>query len=241
MSAPLAGQDGRMTTAADIRAEARQRLRDAMLDAAHELTVSGGWGAVRMGAVATRVGVSRQTLHAEFGTKEALGQALVLRTTDQFLAGVTDALERSPGRLREAVEAAVGFTLERCALDPLLQTILTSARGTGDETLLPLLTSRSEPVLQRSSEVMTAWVAAHHPELDPAVVRDVVDSVVRLVVSHAVLPVDPPAAVAGRLGRLAELGLGLGGPGQAPMSTPVTPGRSRSRVARSSSTEPLGT
>lgn len=198
-----------MSTAADIRADARARTHDAMLDAAHEVAVAGGWGAVRMGAVATRVGVSRQTLHAEFGTKEALGQALVLRTTERFLSGVTDALEAHPGRLAAAVEAAVVFTLEGTASDPLLQTVLTSARSTGDETLLPLLTSRSEPVLMRSSEVVGGWVRAHHPELDEALVDEVVDSVVRLVVSHSVLPVDPPRTVGRRLGRLCERALGL--------------------------------
>jgi AcrR family transcriptional regulator len=198
-----------MTTAADIRADARQKVRDAMLDAAHELAVAGGWGAVRMGAVAARVGVSRQTLHAEFGTKEALGQALVLRTTDRFLLGVHQALEASPGGLRDAVRGAVVFTLQSTSQDPLLQTVLTSARSGPDETLLPLLTSRSEPVLHRSSQVLSAWVRAHHPELDPALVADVVDSVVRLVVSHVVLPVDPPAVVGRRLAALAEAGLGL--------------------------------
>lgn len=198
-----------MSTAADIRADARARTRDAMLDAAHEAAVAGGWGAVRMGAVASRVGVSRQTLHAEFGTKEALGQALVLRTTERFLDGVTQTLDAHPGRLGEAVAATVAFTLERTAEDPLLQTVLTSARSAGDETLLPLLTSRSEPVLLRSSQVLSAWVLEHHPELARTDVDDVVDSVVRLVVSHVVLPVEPPAVVGARLGRLAERGLGL--------------------------------
>ena len=72
-----------MTTAAairaDQRADTRRRMREAMLSAAHGLAVARGWGAVRMGEVAQHVGVSRQTLYAEFGSKEALGQALVLR------------------------------------------------------------------------------------------------------------------------------------------------------------------
>lgn len=198
-----------MTTAADIRAEARQRTRDAMLDAAHGAAVADGWGGVRMGSVALQVGVSRQTLHAEFGTKEALGQALVLRTTERFLLGVTQALDAHPGRLGAAVEAAVVFALQGAAADPLLQTVLTSARSAGDETLLPLLTSRSEPVLVLSSQVLGDWVRAHHPELDRRLLAEVVDSVVRLVVSHLVLPVEPPRVVGRRLGRLCERGLGL--------------------------------
>lgn len=192
---------------ADSRADARRRMREAMLDAAHESTVEGGWGAVRMGAVAARVGVSRQTLHTEFGTKDALGQALILRETERFLLGVTEALDRHPGRLGPALRAAITYTLSSTAANPLLQTVLTSARSGGDETLLPLLTSRSEPLLHRSSDVLCAWVGNHHPELDAAVVADVVDSVVRLVVSHAVLPQERPGVVAERIARLAERGL----------------------------------
>ena len=199
-----------MTTAADIRTEARTRLRDAMLDAAHELTVASGWAAVRMGGIAARVGVSRQTLHNEFGTKDALGQALVLRVTDRFLAGVAEALAPHGDRLADAVTAAVTYTLRGTAGDPLLQTVLTSTRGAGDETLLPLLTSRAEPLLHRSSDVLTAWLRGVRPEADPDLVAEVVDSVVRLVVSHAVLLLDPPEQVGARLGRLAERALGAG-------------------------------
>jgi AcrR family transcriptional regulator len=198
-----------VTTAADIRADARTRLREAMLDAAHALAVSRGWGAVRMGAIATEVGVSRQTLHAEFGTKDALGQALVLRVTERFLLGVAEQLDTHEGRLQDGVRAAVTFTLQRTQADPLLQTVLTSTRGTGDEGLLPLLTTRGEPLLHRASEVLSAWVCGHHPDLDAVLVDDVVDSVVRLVVSHAVLLLDPPDVVGDRVARLAARGLGL--------------------------------
>ena len=45
-------------------------------------------------------------------------------------------------------------------------------------------------------------VLEHHP-LEPVLVVAVVDNVVRLVVSHAVLLLDPPAVVSDRLGRLA--------------------------------------
>lgn len=151
--------------------------------------------------------MSRQTLHAEFGTKDALGQALILRETESFLAGVTDTLDRQADDLPAAFRAAVAFTLRATAENPLLQTILTSARSGGDETLLPLLTSRSEPLLHRSSDVLCAWVSQHHPELRSELVAEVVDSVVRLVVSHAVVPAHATDVVAERIARLAERAL----------------------------------
>ena len=205
---PKSRQTGAMTTAAEIRADSRLRLREAMLAATHDEAVTGGWSSVRMGAVASRVGVSRQTLHAEFGTKEALGQALVLREVELFLAGVVSALARHPDDLSEGIFEAVTFTLQVTEVNPLLQTILASTSGAGDDTLLPLLTSRGQPLLQRSSDLISTWVIRAQPGLDPMVVTDVIDSVVRLVVSHAVAPGGPPATVGRRIARLAVAGLG---------------------------------
>jgi AcrR family transcriptional regulator len=189
---------------ADLRADRRRRVRDAMLDAAHDLTVSDGWGRVRMASVAAAVGVSRQTLHAEFGTKAALGEALVLRETDCYLAGVADALARHPGHLQAAIEAAVTYTLQATAASPLLQAILTGAAG-GDESLLPLLTSRGTAILDRATQMLHAWMLTDDTSRDPARVDDLADDLVRLVVSHAVLPQQPPEVVGRRLARLASL------------------------------------
>lgn len=191
-----------------IRSQARQQVRDALLDAAQEITVTSGWHRLRMGAVAAEVGVSRQTLHAEFGTRDSLGQALIMRETERFLTGVADCLQRHPGKLGTAVSEAVAYTLRRAAEDPLLRTVLTSARG-GDDTLLPLLTTRSEPVLHAASAALREFADAHHPDLDPERVAAVVDNVVRLTVSHIVLPVDPPDVIAHRLGQLVLDGLHL--------------------------------
>lgn len=201
-----------VTTAADIRADlradTRRRMREAMLSATHELAVTAGWGAVRMGAVAERVGVSRQTLYAEFGSKDALGQALVLRETDLFLLGVAAILEQHRDDLAGAIREAVAYTLEISRENPLLQTVLTGSAA-GDATLLPLLTSRSAPLLTRSSEVLCAWVGEQHPELDEGLVATMVDAVVRLVVSHVVMPSAEPEVVAGQLSQLTTRGLGL--------------------------------
>ena len=157
-----------MTTAEGIRAEARQRLRDAMLDAARELALgAGGWAGVRMGAVAHAVGVSRQRLHVEFGTKGALGQALVLRETERFLTGVVGTLPACDGRLEAGLDAAVSFTLLASADDPLLQTILKNGGGSEEGGLLPLITTRGQPLLHRATLVLSTWVCSVDPGLDP--------------------------------------------------------------------------
>lgn len=200
-----------MTTAADIRAdlraEGRARMREAMLDAAYATVLERGWGAVRMGGVAARVGVSRQTLHAELGTKDALGQALVLREADRFLDVVRATLDEHPDDVVGAVRATATRTLELLADNPLLTTILAGPVRPGDETLLPLLTSRSQPLIARATEVVGGWLGSRRPDVDPRVVDDLADSVVRLVVSHSLLPVDPPGQVGARLARIVATGL----------------------------------
>ncbi len=191
-----------MTTAEGIRAQARQRLRDAMLDAARELALgAGGWAGVRMGAVAHAVGVSRQRLHAEFGTKDALGQALVLRETERFLTGVVGMLHACDGRLEAGLDATVTFTLLASADDPLLQSVLENDGGEEGDCCpcSRLADSRS----CTATLVLSTWVCSVDPGLDPPLVAEVAASVVRLVISHAVLPQEPPAVVGERLARLA--------------------------------------
>lgn len=46
-----------------------------------------------MAEAASAAGVSRQTLYNEFGTRDELGQALVIRESDRFLDAVEEAID----------------------------------------------------------------------------------------------------------------------------------------------------
>ena len=72
-------------------------LRERLCDAAAELVTTVGWGRVTMARLAEVVGVSRQTVYNEIGTKNDLAEAVVLRELDRFLAGVTAAFDAHPG------------------------------------------------------------------------------------------------------------------------------------------------
>lgn len=182
---------------ADARDEARRRLRGEILDAAAGQAASAGWSSVRLGAVADQVGISRQTLHANVGTKEALGQAVMLRETERVLAVAVAALERRPDDPVAAVAAAVADALHSLAGNELLQTILADPT----DPLLPLLTSRSRWLIDRASQAVAQWAMAQFPAIPEAQVLEVTDSLIRLTVSHAVLPTEAPDAVAARLAR----------------------------------------
>lgn len=193
---------GPSATGQPARRPYRSRVRRQALAAAHAMLLERGWDRVRFGDVAVAAGVSRPTLYAEFGNKDGLGEALVLQETDRFLAGVTEELGRHPGDPRAAVTAAVAFTLAEAARSPLLHAVLTATRG-GSDSLLPLLTTRSGPVLEAATAVLLAWVGAQLPEVPQPTAAEGVDALVRLVVSHLVLPADEPAGTPERLARLA--------------------------------------
>lgn len=188
---------------AETRAYGRARLRGLALDATREVVLEKGWAAVRMGAIATAIGISRQSLHAEFGTKDDLGNALVMRETAQFFNGLQDRLAAHPGNLARAVSEAAEYMVSVARGNPLLETILTRAPAGGDVSLLSLLTVRGAPLLDSGAAVFGDWVTAQWPKADPADVRVMVESVVRLVLSHVLTPTKTPAEVGADLALVA--------------------------------------
>ena len=187
-------------TAVDLRAETRaygrSRLRELALDAARQVVLDRGWSAVRMGAIAAAIGVSRASVHAEFGTKDDLGQALVMRETAVFFDEMRERLNRHPGDLPNAVQAAVAYILEATGGNPLLQTILTRAPVDGDTSLLPLLTTRGEPLMTQAVQMVQDWVSEQWPGLPDGDVRLMAESVARIGFSHIVTPTAATADIA---------------------------------------------
>lgn len=185
-----------------LRLTFRRQVRDHALDAARTLTVDKGWARVRMGEVAALTGVSRPTLYKEFGDKQGLGEALIMSETERFLVGISATLAAHPQDAAGGIAAAVEHVLAEADASPLLCAILTSARD-ADNELLPLLTTRSAPVLEAATRTLIAWFDEHFPQLDPQDLADAVDALVRLTVSHLVLPVDDRSATVRRLTRIA--------------------------------------
>ena len=185
-----------------VRVTFRAAVRESALRAAHELTVAKGWAKVRMAEVAERSGVSRPTLYKEFGDKQRLGEALLAHETERFLGEVTTVLLDHGSDVRAAITAAMTYTLDEAVTSPLLRTVLTSAPP-GDDDLPPLLTTRSRPVLDAAGHLVRGWLGEQHPQLDPEQVASTADVLVRLAVSHIVLPDGDPATSAASLAAIA--------------------------------------
>lgn len=179
---------------------AKASLRDELLDATAALLVDGGWAGLTVGKVADRVGVSRQTVYNEFGDKGRLVTTLAVRETERFCDGVDAALASAPDP-HNAVLAAVSFALRAAAADPLVKAVVH-----GDDALLPLVTSRGEPVLIAVRERLGRALAKRWPEYGDATLA--CDAVARLVVSHLVLPLAPDDQVARDIALIAARLLG---------------------------------
>jgi len=193
-----------------VRSSAREShraiLRETLIRAARDLTVERGWDTVRMADVAARAGVSRQTVYNEFRGRAGLAEALAVSEVQHFAQRVRAALFAHGGDARAGCYAGILLTLEDATRNPLVRSILTSGHG----GLLPYLTIRSDIVLTAAGAVLTEWAGVHLPKVPPATVALAVDSVIRLTVSHIMLPTDTPAATAAALAEVFVRLLGVG-------------------------------
>lgn len=199
----------RRVTALPLRAAFRQQVRGTALGVAHDLLVEHGWDGVRMGEVARLTGVSRPTLYKEFGDRQGLGEALLLRETERFLVGVQEVVAAHPSDPARGIRLAVRYTLDEAERSPLLRAVLTSTRS-DDAGLVPLL-ARSVPLLRRAVQVLVAALAPHLPGTPEEDLTDAAEVLVRLCVSHLVQPTGDAATTSARLARVAERYLGLPG------------------------------
>ena len=170
-------------------------MHERVVAAASALTLEVGWAGVTMGKLADRVGVSRQTVYNEVGSKPQLAEEMVLAELAKFLAAVDVAFDRHPDDLVEAIRAAAHGVLELAAGNALLQAVVSASYGAETE-LLPLLTTRNDALVLAATQAVEQRVAAYHLDIDARHLEAAIDMVVRLVLSHVVHPVRSPADTA---------------------------------------------
>jgi AcrR family transcriptional regulator len=189
-----------MTTGRTYLADNRRRLRQSLVDAARALTVERGWDGVRVADVAASVGVSRQTVYNEFDNKAGLAAAVAAAEIETFLVTVRAALFEHGADIRAAGRAAIYAVLAQAAGNPLVRAILTSEHDGGG--FVPYLTTDSGMLLRAAKAVLHEWAATFLPQLGEEVVGPATDAIVRLVVSHVMLPVATPGHTADTLAEL---------------------------------------
>ena len=182
-------------------------LRQRIVAAAVEITLAHGWARVTMARLAAEVGVSRQTVYNEIGTKPALAEAMILGELERFLSVVNDAFDRNATDLVAAIEEAARGVLVLAQGNELLKAVVSATHG-ADTELLPLLTTHSESLLAAAKLVVAERVAPYDVGLDGPRLDAAIDMVVRVVLSHVMQPTDSPEATAADLAWIATRVLG---------------------------------
>jgi AcrR family transcriptional regulator len=170
-------------------------MHERVVAAASDLTLEVGWAGVTMGKLADRVGVSRQTVYNEVGSKPQLAEEMVLAELAKFLAVVDEAFDREPVDLVEAIRVASRGVLELARSNALLQAVVSASYGAETE-LLPLLTTRNDALVLAATQAVRGRVGAYRIDIDDRHLDAAIDMVVRLVLSHVVHPIGTPADTA---------------------------------------------
>ena len=167
---------------------------DRILTAAIEAATVHGIGRLSVADVATRAGLSRQTVYKYFPSKDVLVAAAVRREAGAFVDAVTGAIA-GIADAREAVSSAILLTLELARQHPLLDRVV----RTEPERLVPLLATDEGLVLPVVRIPVEVVVAERFPGLDDVGRRRTADLIVRILISFALNPPDDPPEVVASL------------------------------------------
>ena len=151
-----------------------------------------------MAAVAERAGVSRQTLYNGFGNREDLAQAYLMREAERFLAAIEDAVVSNADDPRRALTQAAELFLSLVSTHPMVRAISTQE----GEQLVAMATTRGGALLGGMTDRLSELILASWPTVDPEGARLLAATLVRLAISHAVLPTGAPKRTAADIARI---------------------------------------
>jgi AcrR family transcriptional regulator len=173
-----------------FREQVHQLLRESILDAAFERAVKADWEAVRIADIAKDVGVSRQTIYNEFGTKQQLSEAVFNREMQSFLSGLVDVVNAAD-TMEQALRDSLKSIFAQARDHELLQRMLLDAREGRSTALLPLLTTNSYLIVRPVRALLAVLYESRWPTGLENVER-LAELIVRLTISYIVLQSDYP-------------------------------------------------
>lgn len=177
-------------------------LRETLLDAAADLLPDRGHQGLRMADVAAKAGVSRQTVYNEIGSKRQLAEAMIMHELEVFLQAVDAAFEDNPDDLVEALREAATRVLEMARTNPLLHAVLSASHG-AESSLLPLLTTQAEPLIDAAHGLVRRHLGSYDHGLDEELIDPLVDMVIRVLLSHVTTPNGSPQETADKIAWIA--------------------------------------
>jgi AcrR family transcriptional regulator len=149
-----------------------------------------------MSDVAAAAGVSRQTVYNEFGTRQALVQAYVTREIEALIGDVEALVRGGSHDPHAALQSAFRLFLQLASDEPVVQIIVAGAEG-GE--LIRMLTEVGRAVAtgRIARLIVEVWPQAPLPDAEM-----VAETLVRLAISHALLPTTDPDTTAANTTRI---------------------------------------
>jgi AcrR family transcriptional regulator len=180
----------------------RSLLRATILEAADRLLAEHDWGAVTMAQVATAAGVSRQTVYNEFGNRAELARAYAIWSAQGLLDDVERSVAEHRHDLLDALVSTFSTLLSIGHRHPLIRAL---GDGDGSGELAAALVSGPGAADRRSLLVVVASdrlaeiIARTWDDLPTPTVVAVSEVLVRLAVSHLLLPSSTPEDAAAQV------------------------------------------
>lgn len=140
-----------------------------------------------MADLADEVGVSRQTIYNEFGSKDDLVSALLQRDMSNFLEGVEQRLSQTPA-FDDAMRDTMAWLLDQVSRHKVLKRMVSDARAGVTDGLVPVLTVKADLITVPVREVLVEILAKLWPTIDREAAAVSADLTVRLVLSEMTTP-----------------------------------------------------
>ena len=173
-----------------FREQVHQMLRESILDTAFERAVKTDWEDVRISDIARDVGVSRQTIYNEFGTKQQLAEAVFNREMQTFLGGLVEVVAGAE-TLEQALRDSLATIFRQAREHELLQRMLKDGREGRSTALLPLMTTNSYLIVRPVRTLLAGLYESRWPT-GLANIERLAELVVRVTISYIVLESDFP-------------------------------------------------
>ena len=171
-------------------------LQQSIVAAVDGLVRSRGWSATTMTDVAKAAGVSRQTVYNEFGSRDGLIQAYVVREIETLLAEVDVRVRANAHDAKQALTDAFAVFLKLASDEPVVRVIVADAEG-GE--VIRLLTETGRAL---ATDYLGALVHEVWPQVSLDDARLLAESMARLAISHALVPTQSPEAIAADVTRI---------------------------------------
>lgn len=182
--------EGEAAPGVSFRDRMHSLLRTSILDAAWEAAAETDWRNVRMVDIAETVGVSRQTVYNEFGSKADVARALFEREVATFQHGLVASMEGADS-VPDAAHRLLTWLLSEIRAHAMVQSMLRDARDQRSEgEMLRMLTVNAHLFAVPIRTMLLEEFSRRWPGTNPQSADLAIDLTIRWTLTQVIVPSD---------------------------------------------------